>query len=87
MRRLVIDIEDETYTDLDILSGGIRSLRDKMILNLVQAELEKQRYVIARLKDVEKRKQQHIELLKAQYETENKKDNIINNGEKNDSSK
>lgn len=72
MRRLVIDIEEEMHNDLEILAGGIRSLRDKIVLDLIQNELEKQKHVIARLKEVERKRQEHLEMLRDHYkESEN----------------
>ncbi|MFH1439290.1 MAG: hypothetical protein ABIG89_01910 [Candidatus Woesearchaeota archaeon] len=72
MKRLVIDIEEEMHEDLEILSGGIRSLRDKIVLDLVTSEIEKQKHVIMRLKETEKRKQDELRLLRAHYEKDDR---------------
>jgi metal-responsive CopG/Arc/MetJ family transcriptional regulator len=68
MRRLVIDIDEAMYEKLDILSGNIRSLRDKIVLDLIEEELEKQKYVIERLRNAELRKQDEMKLLRKHYE-------------------
>ncbi len=68
MRRLVIDIDEAMYEKFDILSGSIRSLRDKIVLDLIEEELEKQKYVIDRLKLSELRKQKELNQLKNHYE-------------------
>ncbi|MBT4824333.1 hypothetical protein HN695_00140 [Candidatus Woesearchaeota archaeon] len=84
MKRLVVDIEEDMYEHLDILSGGIRNLRDKIVLDLIQSELEKHKHVIERLKDAEKRKQKELEMLREHYAKESDNDKNNNKGELNE---
>ena len=84
MKKLEIEIEEDISEQLDILSGGIRTLRDKIVLDLIQSELNKHKHVIERLKEAEKRKQKELEMLREHYSKESDKDNNNNEGELNE---
>lgn len=81
MKRIIIDVEDELYTDLELLAGGLQSLRTRIVVDLIKTELDRQKLVVEKMREVEKKKQEHLDLLRKRYLKESENDNN-DNGEK-----
>lgn len=73
MKRVIIDVEDDLYTDLELLAGGLQSLRNRIVVDLIKIELKQQKDVIEKMREVEKRKLAHLELLRKRYLKESEK--------------
>ncbi|MFH1439384.1 MAG: hypothetical protein ABIG89_02385 [Candidatus Woesearchaeota archaeon] len=67
MKRLIIDIDEELHEKLELLSGGIRSFRDKIVVDLLNKEVEDKKDIIEKMKEVMRKKQMYLDNLRGEY--------------------
>jgi hypothetical protein len=67
-RRLVIDVSEDLYYDLELLAGGMKSLMNKIVIDLINQELKSKEQSLNRMKEIEKERLEHLDKLWSKHQ-------------------